>query len=173
MKLEFPNPSEYDPFYAGYISCVENPDVVSLLGKQQTEVHSLLGELSEEQANHRYAPDKWSLKQIVGHIIDTERLFDYRALCIARGETQELPGFEQDQYVATGRFDSRSFGSLLDEYDAVRSSSIHLFQNFDPSIWSNQGIANQVSFTVRALAFIVAGHEAHHLRVIKSKYLVA
>ena len=170
---EFPAPTEYDAFYAGYISRVNDPDVLSVLRRQRTVLLDLLGELNEEQAQFQYAPGKWSLKEVIGHLIDTERLFSYRALCIARGETQSLPGFEQDDYVAAGSFDSRSISNLLGEYGAVRESSMQLFENFDPSVWSNRGIANEVSFSVRSIAFIIAGHEAHHIGVIQNKYLAA
>jgi hypothetical protein len=172
-STDFPEPSEYDAFYAGYISCVTDPDVLSVLSRQQSVVLDLLGKVSEERSSVRYAPGKWSLKEVVGHLIDTERLFSYRGLCIARGENQGLPGFDQDDYVATGLFGTRSMPNLLGEYDAVRTSSIQLFRNFDPSVWSNHGVANEVIFSVRAIAFIIAGHEAHHLKVIRSKYLGA
>ncbi len=172
-SLVFPDPSEYDTFYGRYVSCVESPDILLVLRQQRTEVLSLVGELSEKAFNRRYAPGKWSLKEVVGHLIDTERLFSFRALCIARGETQSLPGFDQDDYVAAGSFGARTVESLLVEYGAVRSSSIQLFENLDPSVWSNEGTANEVSFTVRAIAFIIAGHEAHHIGVIQDKYLAA
>ena len=173
ISFDFPSLTEYDTFYAGYISCVKDSNVVSVLRQQQALVVDLLGKLSEEESNYRYAPGKWSLQEVVGHLIDTERLFSFRALCIARGETQALPGFDQDDYVAAGSFEARTIKNLLAEYGAARESSIQLFENLDPSVWSNEGIANEVSFTVRAIAFIIAGHEAHHIGVIQGKYLAA
>ena len=170
-NLEFPNPSEYDTFYAGYISCVTESDVLSVLHRQQAEIPEMLKELSEEDFDRRYDSRKWSLKEVIGHLIDTERLFSFRALCIARGETQSLPGFDQDDYVKAGLFETRTSKSLLAEYGAVRESSIQLFENLDPTAWSRTGLANQVTFSVRAIAFIIAGHEAHHIEVVKNRYL--
>lgn len=170
-NLEFPNPSEYDTFYAGYITRVPESDVLSVLRHQQAEIPEMLKELSEEEFSRRYEPSKWNLKELVGHLIDTERLFSFRALCFARGETQPLPGFDQDDYVQAGSFGTRTSKSLLAEHCAVRESSIQLFENLDPTAWSRTGLANQVTFSVRAIAFIIAGHEAHHIEVVKNRYL--
>lgn len=165
-----PRADEYDPYYAAYIDRVQGADVLSFLRQQQADSEATLLGLSEETASFRYAPDKWSVKEVVGHLCDTERVFAYRALCIARGESQSLPGMDQDVYVAGANFDSRSIDSLAQELAAVRSATIALFESLDEQGWQRSGIANEVPISVRAIAFVIAGHESHHMALLRDKY---
>lgn len=166
-----PGPSEYGSFYQGYIDCV--PDGISalkILKEQQSGLIGLLENLDDEDALYKYAPGKWSIKQVLGHMIDTERIFAYRALSIARGEEKELPGFDQNKYVEEAGFDKRTLNSLVDEYKSVRKATIELFGSFTDAMLGRQGIASSNPCSVRALVFILAGHENHHIRLLKDRY---
>jgi hypothetical protein len=131
----------------------------------------LLSGRTEADGDLRYAPDKWSLKEVLGHINDTERIMAYRALRIARGDATPLAGFEQDDYVRNGPFSDRSLADLIEDYIAVRRATITLFRNLDEAAFARRGVANKNDVTVRALAYIIAGHELHHRRIIEEKYL--
>lgn len=171
LDIGFPDPEEYDGFYTGYVQRITDSNVIGVLQDQQLEVVELLSGLSEEQAGFRYAPDKWSIKEVIGHLLDSERVFSYRALSIARGETQPLPGFDQDAYMATAGFDARTMTSLVGEYLHLRGATIALYEGLQPEAWRRTGTANDVPVTVRAIAFITAGHEAHHLAILRERYL--
>jgi len=158
-------------YYQTYIRKVPEDDFLQVLKNNTPQVLSFLSELSEEQWLFRYAPGKWSIKEVVLHIIDTERIMVYRALRIARGDKTPIPGFEQDDYVPFSKADQRSPDSILQEYEAVRNSSVHLFEHFDNSHLDATGTASGNPFTPRALGFILAGHEIHHIDVIKRLYL--
>ncbi len=172
LAITPPQPSEHAPYYTRYISLVPRSDIIGILQKQAEETESLRA-LSDEEARFRYAPDKWSIKQLLGHIIDTERIFTYRALRIARGDRTPIEGFEQDDYVRNAPFDRISITELMNEYGAVRNATILLFRHLEPQAWLRRGIANKNEVTVRAIAFIIAGHELHHRRVLKEKYFPA
>ena len=171
LEIEPPAVDEYDSYYQTYVDRVEGRQLSLILRRQRGEVLELLGGLDEEQASYRYAPDKWSIKQVIGHLIDTERVFVYRAMSIARGEQQSLPGFDQDEYVVTGKFDQRDLGSLTREYETVRNATLAFLESLDEAGWLARGTANDVSVTVRAIGFIIPGHEAHHLSVLRQRYL--
>jgi|SRR5579864_8077813 len=162
--------TEYDPYYERYISLVSEEDVLIALDQQLAETLILLRGVSEQHGAFRYEPDKWSMKEVLGHLIDTERIMSYRALCIARAEPSSLPGFEQDDYVRHGNFDNRSVSSLAREFEQVRRATISLFRNLEPEAWERRGKANNVKVSVRALAYIIAGHELHHKAVLKDRY---
>ena len=130
----------------------------------------LLSGRNEEDGNYRYAPDKWSAKEVLGHVCDTERIFAYRALRFSRADATPLAGFEQDDYVRNGPFANRSLEDLVEDFIAVRRASISLFRNLDEAAWSCRGVANKSEVTVRALAYIIAGHELHHRRILEEKY---
>jgi len=166
-----PPPEEYDPYYQRYIDRVDGRPILKALEEQRYEILGLLGSLDAETADFRYAPGKWSVKEVVGHLLDAERIFTTRALCVARGETQALPGFEQDDYVRQGSFDQRSLFSLVREFEAVRLSTQALFENLSPEQWTRSGVANDVRISVRAVADIVVGHAARHTSVIRERYL--
>lgn len=166
-----PEAGEYAPYYEKYVALTRDGDVVEILERQAAETMALLGDLSEEQGALRYEPGKWSVKELVGHVIDGERIFAYRALRIARGDQTPLPGFEQDDYVANGRFDARTLRDLRDEYEIVRRSTLALLRPLDAEAWRRTGTASDNEVSVRALAHIIAGHEAHHLRILRERYL--
>jgi len=166
-----PESDEYAPFYETYVSLVPEGGVVETLERQGAETLALLRSLPEGRGGHRYEPGKWSVKQVVGHVIDAERIFAYRALVIARGERQPLPGMDQDEYMAGADFDARTLAGLADEFEAVRRSNVLMLRAFTPEAWARRGTASDNEVTVRALAYILAGHEAHHVRVLRERYL--
>lgn len=169
--LERPAPDEYAPYYKRYIDLLPEGDLLGLLEEQRDETLALMSGLSEEEASRRYAPGKWSLKEVLGHVIDTERIFAYRALCISRGERRALPGYDQDAYVAGASFDERAVEDLAEEYRAVRRATILLFRGLSEEALSRRGTANEAELSARAAAYIIAGHERHHLRIIRERYL--
>jgi uncharacterized damage-inducible protein DinB len=167
-----PAADEYAPYYAGDISAVpDGGDLVVLLERQGAETVALLRSLSEEQGTHRYAPDKWSIREMIGHVIDSERVFTYRALRVARGDRTPMPGFDQDDWVRGSNAERRSLADLAAEFAALRASTVALFRGFDDAALVRRGVANNVEVTARALAWIVAGHERHHRNVLKERYL--
>jgi hypothetical protein len=168
-----PEGSEYAPYYGRYISLVDGNDVIRALEQQGPETVALLSGLTEQQGDYRYAPDKWSLKEVLGHLTDSERVFAYRALRIARADITPLPGFEQDDYVRAATFGRRALAGLLDEFVAVRQASLLLFRSLNADAWMRRGVADQKDVSVRALAYIIAGHELHHRKIIQQKYLTA
>ena len=165
-----PQPGEYASFYERYIALVQDGDILNALDQQRRQMMLLLSCREEEEGDFRYAPEKWSAKEVLGHICDTERIFAYRALRIARGDATPLSGFEQDDYVRNGGFALRPLSDLVEEFIAVRRATISLLRNFDEVAWSRRGIANKNEVTVRALAYIIAGHELHHRRILEEKY---
>lgn len=166
-----PSDSEYDPYYRSMIGLVRDQPVLAVLDEQRYEIMGFLGSLDKATADYRYGPEKWSVKEVLGHVVDTERIFGARALCFARGEERPLPPFDQDDYVRSAGFDRRSLASLSQEFEAVRRSTETLFESFDESQWNRDGVANEVRMSVRAVAYIVAGHAAHHMAVIRERYL--
>jgi uncharacterized damage-inducible protein DinB len=166
-----PEPNEYASYYEIYVSKVPDADLIQTLERQGAETLALLRALPEERGAHRYEPGKWSVKQVVGHISDGERLFSYRALSIARGDSAPLPGMEQEEWMAGADFDARSLADLLDEFEAVRASTLHLLRHLTSEAWARRGVASDNEVTVRALAYIIAGHEAHHVGVLRERYL--
>jgi len=166
-----PDAGEYAPFYAGYVARVPAGDILTILDAQLGDTLAVLAGFGEARGDHRYEPDKWSVKEIVGHLADTERIFNYRALRIARGDTTPLSGFDQDVFVAAGRFGARTLESLTRELELVRHSTVALFTGFDDTALARRGTANNVELTPRAAAHIIAGHERHHLAVLRERYL--
>ncbi len=168
-----PQPDEYGDFYKDYINLIHEPNVIQSLIRQGQKVYTIIRQLTDDEANHRYADEKWSVKEVMGHLIDTERIMAYRALCISRGEQTALPGYNHESYVEQGNFDKRSLQSLSTEYDALRNANISMFSNFSKKQTLRKGTANEVSVSVRALAFIIAGHGKHHLNILEEKYGIA
>lgn len=166
-----PQDGEYAPYARGDIEQVAGEDIVETLARQAEEVAELLAPLDEGAANFAYAPGKWAVKQVVGHLADDERIYAYRTLCIARGESAPLPGFDENAYMAHAGFERRPLGEILEEYRIVRGATIALFRTFSPEAWLRRGTANGYSVTARGLAFHIAGHELHHLRILREKYL--
>ncbi|MBZ5706438.1 MAG: DinB family protein [Acidobacteriia bacterium] len=168
-----PEANEYDPYYDRYISLVPGADIITTLRTQLDQTTAILSAVSEEKAGYRYAPGKWSVKEVLGHLTDTERIFAYRALRIARNDRTPIEGFEQDDYVRFGPFSDCRLVDLVQEFGHVRRASLSLLRNLDENVWSRRGIANKSEISVRALAFILAGHELHHRKVLKEKYGIA
>jgi hypothetical protein len=166
-----PQPGEYTPYYERYISLVTANDILAALEDQRRQMLLLLCGRAEADGDLRYAPEKWSLKELLGHVNDTERIMSYRALRISRGDAIPIEGYEQDDYVRNGPFARRPLADLIEDYIAVRRATISLFRNLDEPAWSRRGVANKNEVTVRALAYIIAGHELHHRRVLEEKYL--
>lgn len=166
-----PAPSEYLPYYERYIGLVPEGDVVATLVNQMIETQALLRALPASVATYRYAPDKWSVNELVGHMIDSERIFTSRALRFARNDPAPMPSFDQDNYVRNATFDSYPLADLASELEAVRHATIFLFRHMDEQAWSRKGVANNAEVSVRALAYICAGHELHHREILSARYL--
>ena len=173
MTQKRPQSSEYAPYYGTYVMLVPDGDFLEILEMQLQDTKRLLQPLTEQQADFRYAPGKWSIKEILGHVNDAERIFSYRLLSIARGDETPLPGFEQDDYVKTANSSSRKLSSLLEEFTAIRRATISLARSLDDSSWLRRGTASGKPVTVLAQAFIIAGHALHHQRVMAERYLPA
>lgn len=169
--IDRPQSHEYGEFYSRYIAAVPDGDVLELMYGQGRELARLLDGLTEEQSLFRYAPGKWSVKEIAGHLADGERVFAYRALRIGRGDTTPLPGFEQDDYVAKTDFDALPMRQLVTELTATRAATISLFRTFSADALSRMGTASGFPVSVRALAWMIAGHERHHMNVLRERYL--
>lgn len=166
-----PEKSEFLPYYERYIALVPEGDVVANLVTQMNETQELLRSLPASVATYRYAPDKWSVNEVVGHLIDSERQFAFRALRFARNDASPVPGFEQDDYVRNANFDGHPLADLASELEAVRQSTVFLFRHMDDAAWKRRGIANNAEVSVRALAYIIAGHELHHRAILSARYL--
>jgi hypothetical protein len=166
-----PKKGDYNEYYQQYIDQVKGDDIFRILIEQNMESQNVLNSFAESKGNYKYAEGKWTVKEVIGHMMDVERIFAYRSLCIARGETKPLPGMDQDVYVANGNFNKRQLFDLNYEYRLLRESNILLFGSFDKSILNNRGTASGYEVTVLALMFMIAGHEKHHLKVLMEKYM--
>lgn len=166
-----PKENDYAPFYAGYINNV-TVDVIKALEDQLYSTNSFLKSIPEDKTNYRYAEGKWSIKEIIGHLIDTERVMAYRALAISRNEKQSLPGFDENDYIREANYSIRIFSELIDELRKVRETNLLMFKSFTEEMLERRGVANNLEVTVRAILFIIAGHELHHLNVLKERYLL-
>jgi DinB superfamily len=166
-----PEATEYQSYYGRYISLVPGRDLAQTLEAQLKESLPTFRTIDERKSLHRYAPGKWSIKEVLGHLIDAERIFTYRALRFARRDPTPLPGFDQDPYVAAANFDSRPWDDSVAEFEHVRRSTILFFRALAPEELLRSGTASQSSVTVRALGYIIAGHELHHMAIIRDRYL--
>jgi hypothetical protein len=166
-----PEPTEYQPNYAPYISLVPGNDLIPALETQLAHSLPMLREISNEKSLHRYAPAKWSIKEVLGHLTDAERIFTYRALRFARHDPTPLPGWDQDPYVAAANFDARPWNGLIAEFEHVRRSTVLFFRGLAPQEMLRSGTANQAAITVRALGYVIAGHELHHMQILRERYL--
>jgi len=166
-----PNPNEYAHYFQNYIDVAPVENIVKSLEDQLCESVSYYDSLNESEFDFRYAPGKWSIKEVIVHILDTERIFNYRALRFARKDNTPLPGFEQDDYIKNTDWINYSIKSIIEEYELVRKHTIVLFNNMTEEMLNQTGISNDMNLSVRAIPFIITGHERHHLNVIKSKYL--
>lgn len=166
-----PDRTEAAEYYFTYIDQVAGGDILEILEAQLAETLALLHGISEEGSLHRYAQEKWSIRQVVSHVNDSERVFAFRALWFARRFDSPLPSFDQNTAVSAAGADERPWGSHLDEFRAIRAATLTLFQNLPPDAWMRRGIASGNPFTVRALAYIVAGHVIHHTTILRQRYL--
>ena len=170
-RTERPGEGESAPYYRTYIDDVPAGDIVRTLNGQIAETTALLAGISEAKADHRYAPGKWSIKEVVGHLADAERVFAYRALRFARGDATPLPGFDENAWVPAADFGARTLAELTAEFQAVRRATVALFGSLGDAAATRSGTANGQAVAVRALAWIVAGHERHHARILGERYL--
>ena len=167
--LTRPQPTEHAHYYGKYIDLIREDDIIDVLQTQQSEMASFLRNVPESQANVPHPPYTWTLKQVVNHINDGERIFAYRALCIARGDTTPLPGFDEIVYAKTSMVDRVTLADLAAEFATVRAATLSLLKSLPDETWSNTGTANGYPVTVRALAWIMAGHVHHHLAIMKKR----
>lgn len=165
-----PTAAEYDPEMARYMALVPAGDLVEILRRQGDEMRALLAPLDDVRAAARFAPGKWTVKQVLGHVMDAERVFAYRALRIGRGDRTPLPGYEDDDYIATGGFERRPIADLVEEMASIRGATVTLFASFDASAWLREGTANGHPISVRALGCDIVGHERYHANVLREKY---
>jgi uncharacterized damage-inducible protein DinB len=173
MKLARPQPTEYAAFYETYVSLIPGKDILATLEAQRLQMMQLFAGRSERDGNFRYAQGKWTVKEVLGHVIDAERIFTYRALRFARADQKPLQGFEQDDYVRVAGSNERTLGDLTEEFALVRGASVALFGSLREEAWERRGVASNNEVTVRALAYITAGHELHHRRVLEERYFPA
>ncbi len=169
--IERPSENEYPEFYATYVNKVPKGDVLKYLKNQKADFKKFVEAIPEEKLSYRYEEDKWTIKQILGHINDTERIMTYRALSFSRGERQQIPGFNENEYVANAAFNQRKITDLLKEFVKVRENSVLLIDSFNEAMIDKKGNANDLLMSVRAIVYIIAGHLEHHKGVIESKYL--
>lgn len=165
-----PEVTEYPSFYAGYVASVRDGDIRVIVREAREELATTLGGIPETRGDYRYAEGKWSIKTVIGHMIDAERIFSYRALRLARGDKTPLPGFEENSYALTAGSDARTVDDLVSELLDVRTSTIRLFDSFPDDAWDRSSMVSVGEVTVRALAFITVGHARHHLNVLRERY---
>ena len=168
--IERPGPGEYAEFYAGYIAALPPGDILEILDRQKDQLRHLAETVTGDRETFRYGPGKWSVREVLGHMIDGERVFSYRALRFSRGDKTPLPAFDENFYVANADFDSRPLRSLIEELTLLRSANVLFFRELAPEKLTRVGVANTYPVTVRALAFILAGHLAHHLGILRDRY---
>lgn len=168
--LARPKPDEYGAFYAGYVARVPDGDVLELLARQSGDTQALLSSLPPDRATYRYEPGKWSVTEVAGHLCDAERVFAYRALCFARGDETPLPGFDETAYVPMADFERRGLADVLAELKCLRQATLFLFSGLDEAAGLRRGVANGSPMSTRAAAYVIAGHERHHLEVLRTRY---
>ena len=166
-----PAPDEATGYFHRYIDLVGEDDVLAAMTDQAETFVRRLDPLDDEHGNHRYAEGKWSVKEVIGHLVDTERILGFRALAIARGEATPLPGFDEDRYAEEGRFDERTLADLLEELRRVRAATVALFRHLPGDALGRRGVANGHPITPRAIAHVILGHAIHHARVLDERYL--
>lgn len=170
MPTERPKPGEYNAYYDRYISLIPGSNIVATLAAELPKTVALLSAHGEQDAELRYAPDKWTVKEVLGHMNDTERIMTYRAMRFARNDRTPIPGFEQDDYIRNGPYGDLRLADLIEEFKTVRAATLTFFRNLRASDWTRRGIANQNEISVRALAYVIGGHELHHRHILEEKY---
>ncbi len=169
--MQRPDPTEYGEYYSLYIDQVPDGDVLEILESGVRRTVEVLADVPESWETHRYQPDKWSLREVIGHVVDVERLFSYRALSIARSDPADLPSMDQDQWAAASNAGERPLASLLADFERARASSLAMLESLAEDTWERRGLASGFEFSVRSFPYILAGHEIHHRRVLEEKYL--
>jgi len=170
MKIERPKENEYAPFYAGYVARVPETEILKVLFEQPKELKRVADSVVPDKERFRYAPDKWSVRELFGHLVDAERFFGHRAFCVSRGDATPLPGFDEKHYVLQSSYDSRSLAELVKDFSLLREANARLFENLEAATWPREGVANGAKVTVRALAYVMTGHVRHHLAVLRERY---
>lgn len=170
-NMQRPENNEFAPYYDGYVSLIEETDIISVLGRQLDEMRELERTIPEDRGNYAYAMGKWSVKELLVHLNDAERIFGYRAYRFAHNDPETLPGFDQDIYVANGRANERTLKNIFDEFELLRRANLMFFQRLTSDEWLRTGIASNAEVSVRAIAFITAGHVRHHLKILQERYL--
>lgn len=163
----------YPPYFSYYISLVTEEDLLSALDNSLVQGESFLKSIPSEKFDFKYAPNKWSIGQLILHLMDAERIFAYRALCIARGEKNNLPGFDENDFAQASRAEIYQPSQLIDDYGLIRKNSIHLFKSFAPEVYSNIGSANGYEMELGAILCAILGHEKHHFNILKERYIIA
>jgi hypothetical protein len=171
MTVAKPAKIEYDPYYENYISQVTETDLIGVLDGQTDEINELFGSIPEDRGTFAYAEGKWTIKELLSHVIDAERMFAYRVLRIARGDKTPIEGFEQDGYIENSHANTRTFADLTGEFAELRAANLRFFRNLNEEDWLRTGTANKMEISVRALAFIMAGHIRHHIAILNDRYL--
>jgi len=171
FAIAAPTSQEYAPYYGKYISLVPGNDIFGVLEGELSDFAKFLRGFSEQDAEFRYEPAKWSIKEVLGHVIDAERIFAYRALRIARHDKTPIEGFEQDDYIRYAPFARCRFADLIEEFTSVRRANLALFRSLDEDAWAQSGTASSNGVSVRALAYIIAGHVLHHRNILEQKYM--
>ena len=167
-----PDASEYAPFYHGYVEAVPEGDIVDLLRSGGQELAEAIERIPEDRGGFRYGPEKWSIREVLGHLIDAERIFAYRALRVGRGDQTPLASFDENEYVKTAGSDARTIADLVRELRAVRETTVMLFASLPDDAWGLRGVASGKDVSLRALAYITAGHARHHLRILRERYAI-
>ena len=170
MKIERPKENDYAPFYADYVARVPETEILEVLREQPKELKRVADSVVPDKERFRYAPDKWSVRELFGHLVDAERFFGHRAFCVSRGDANPLPGFDENSYVARSSYDSRPLAELVKDFSLLREANSRHLENLEASAWPREGVANGAKVTVRALAYIMTGHVRHHLAVLKERY---
>ena len=170
LTLSRPEAEEHSPYYRRYIELVPEGNLVDLLVEQQLDTLGMLRRVDEDRGTFAYAPGKWTIKEVIGHMSDAERVFSYRALRFARGDATPLASFDENTYVPAGRFNDRRMGSLIDEFQSIRAATVHLFRYLGDEEMTRRGVASGNPISVRALGYIIAGHERHHANLLRERY---
>lgn len=166
-----PESEEYGSYYEPYISQVTESDIVAAMREQLEEVKKIFSGITEEQANYAYAEGKWTIKEVIGHLSDDERIFSYRALRISRADQTPIEGYEQDGYIENANFSGMSLSDLVEEFVLLRKANLILFENLPAEAWTRRGTASGIGISVRALAYLMVGHVRHHLNILRERYL--
>ncbi len=169
--MKRPDTNEFDPYYNTYVSLISDDNVLNILEKQPAELNALFLNVPEERGLFAYAEGKWTVKELLSHIIDGERMFAYRILRISRGDTTPIEGFEQDGYIENSNAHNRSFTDLVTEFDLLRRANMLMFNNLSAEASGRMGMASEKAVSVRALAYIMAGHVRHHINILNARYL--